>query len=188
MKSPNTKITATKRRTPPLPALVIGLIILVGLVWGGVTLFNTLNKSTANYAEEEAKPLEDALVKAGGVKVCSRGDAGRGSDNDRPNYESHFQLAMNKGDAAKLVNRVAEDGGFVLSHSDSPYESIEWYTDKTSKESSYRELDAGKVMLNISTYNDTSKQVSGCLDGTQLVGDDTHTAVTLSVGLPSIKR
>lgn len=174
-----------KRNHSLLLILAICFLAAAVLVWITITLFT---KSTVNYAEEVAKPLEKALAEAGGVKVCSRGDAGRGPDNDQPNYESRFQLAMGKDDAVKLVGRVAEGGGFKLSRSDSPYESIEWYSDKITKENTYRELNDGKVVLNISTYSDTSEQVSSCLDGTLLLGDNTHTAVTLSIVMPPIKR
>ena len=104
MKTPsNTKPTVTKRKTLPLAALVVGVLALIALVWGGIALYGQLNtKSTANYAEEVAKPLEDALAKAGGVKVCSRGDAGRGSDNDAPNYMALFELPVDRDGACKL--------------------------------------------------------------------------------------
>lgn len=40
-----------------------------------------------NYAQETAKLLEDALIKAGAIKNCSTGDSGRGTITyAAPNY------------------------------------------------------------------------------------------------------
>lgn len=163
------------------------LVVTATVNWG---IINFLGRAflTPNYAEQAASPLENALVKAEAVKKCSRGDNGRGMDNTEPNYNARYQLKMNRDDATRLINDIASKNGYNLSPADSQYESIKHYRDDTSKESNYSDLTSGKIKLAISLYNDTDHHALTCMDGTRLQGDETHTAVSLSVVLPTIKQ
>lgn len=96
-------MTKRKHKNLPLAVLAIGLLVVVGLLWAGITLFT---KSTANYAEEVAKPLEKALVEAGGVKVCSRGDGGRGPDNTEPWYDTNFAFTETESRTREIVESI----------------------------------------------------------------------------------
>lgn len=175
-----------KKKTPWGIFGVAIVLVFVAAFWGWIVLFG--KSLLPNYAEDVAKPLETALVEAGAVKKCSQGDNGRGLDNLEPNYGARYQLNMNKDDATKLIHEVSTKNGFTLSRADSPYDSIVRYTDTTSKESGYSDLVGGKTKLVISMYNDTANQALECTDGTALKGDETHTAISLSVVLPSVRQ
>ncbi len=108
MKSPN---TSTSKRSPAKLFFVGIIVILIALVvWGAYAS----NKAKPNYAEEAAKPLEAALVKAGAVKKCSAGDTGFGPDNKKPYYNATFETNLNKDDAIKLAEQVAGSEGYKL--------------------------------------------------------------------------
>jgi hypothetical protein len=65
-----------------------------------------------NYAQETAKPLEDALIKAGAVKDCSTGDNGRGTITYvAPSYAAIYELKRSPEDTILLVNKIASENG-----------------------------------------------------------------------------
>jgi hypothetical protein len=166
-------------------AFKIGIVIAAALVVS-LGAFYLYNLFFFNPAQETASRIESALIANGAIKKCTSGDAGRGPDNMQPHYSARFQLLVGKEDAKKLIYKIAEENGYSLSHQDSPYDSIEWYKDETTN-SPYAELESGKVSLGLSTYNDTKNDPLTCLDGTVLQGDDSHTALSLSIGLPARK-
>jgi hypothetical protein len=151
-------------------------------------LWSLLTIAALNYAEEAAKPLEAALIKAGAVKKCSRSAEGRGPDNYEPWYSGYYELGEDKEQATVIIEKITKDNGFTLMHSDSPYESIEWFTDDIGKNSAYPGIEPGKVRLSVNTYNDTNQKPLICLDGTQLKGDSSQTAFSLNLVLPTTKR
>ncbi|HET9412036.1 MAG TPA: hypothetical protein VFO38_04255 [Candidatus Saccharimonadales bacterium] len=170
------------------PSLKTKLTILLAVTISLATSALLWLHFNRNYAEELALPLEKTLIANGAIKKCARGDAGRSPDSSEPWYEARFQLSINKGEAVALINKVAENNGFRLTHSDSPYESIEWFTDQESKPNPYQDLEGGKIRLNINTYNDTQDKPLDCFDGTKLQGDSTKTALSLSISLPTRGR
>ena len=162
--------------------LVIATLVISCIIWA---VFAVLSYSS-NPAEQVAKPLEVELVKAGATKICTLDDPGKESDNNEPWYEARLQFDKSVDETAKIIDQAASNNDYVLKRGDSPYPSIVWYTD-TNKNSDYRELNQGKIRLSISTYSDTSTKPLYCPSGTGLIGDANHTAVTLSVSLPSRK-
>src|SRR5690349_18157353 len=88
-------------------------ILLVGTLLGVLT-WAILQHQTKNYAKAVADPLEKSLTKAGAVKKCSRGDAGRGSDNDSPWYEAYYELDTDRDKAAATIKEVAVANGYNL--------------------------------------------------------------------------
>ena len=181
----NTKLTVIKRKASSPITIIVGLIVLVGLVWGGVTLFSALTKSTANYAEEVAKPLEAALVKAGGVKVCTQGDAGRSADNLHPGYNVVFETDLTKDEAVKQAISLAKDNGYDLAYNRSPNQYLDKYIDNTSKDSPYPDLLDGKIQLFVDFYSGGSNL--GCSEKTVRY-DANHAAIGLTVSLPEFRR
>jgi hypothetical protein len=191
LKTPaNTKSTTPKRENTRIAVLVIGLIVAAGLAWGGMALFN---KSTANYAEEVAKPLEAALVQAGGKKICSRGDGGRGPDNTEPWYEANFAFAETESRTIEIVESVTSQNGYRLTHASPTNRGPlgvddkfidKWYFDNTSKDRPYDDLQAGKIDLAVQV--NANGLESTCPEGITI--DATHSAVGVDVRLPSMKR
>ncbi len=175
MKSKPVPQPKTRKIFDSLLAVGIVVAILYALVW---IIF------LRNYAEEVARPLEKTLVANGAIKACTFGDAGKGPDNKQPWYEARFQLNVGKEDAERIIQKIATEHGFTLKHSDSPYEHIEWYDDKGSKDSVYSDLENGKIKLGFNIYNDTNASAITCYNGPALKGDANHTAVSLSINLP----
>jgi hypothetical protein len=179
-------ILAKGKKLPVAAALVAGLVVLIGLVWGGTALYSALNtKSTVNYAEEVARPLEEALVRAGGVKKGSGGDPGRGPDNARPYFDATYDLSLSKSDAISLINRIAEENGYKLTHA-SPSNRGHlgavadiyidaWYFDITSKQSPYSNLNEGPVKLAFKLGDEDRQDQPG------------HTTIRVSIQLPNSK-
>ena len=194
MKTSNTKPAAAGRKTPLLTIAIIGGLVLIALVWGGIVIFSKLNtKSAANYAEEVAKPLEAALVKAGAVKQCSRGDAGRGSDNDAPNYHTIYEVPGNRDAAANLVSVAAKDSGFTLTDDSSRANAGDnrLFADRISKRSPYADLSDGNVVLLVTEYGSKTYTGPGDQFCTVTKRDNPpadKTTVDITVNLPAFKR
>ena len=201
MKTSNTKPTAATRKNPPLAAIIVGLIAVVGLVWGGMALFSALNKSTANYAEEVAKPLEEGLVKAGGVKKCGSGDAGRGSDNVQPHYGVTYELPLSREQAIATINKVSSENGYSLSHASVTNRGSvpvadqyldNWFYDTAGRMSPYKDLQPGKIDLFFVVNNDGPielSEISCKTDKPVKVNSDANTsAVNIQVDLPAFRR
>ena len=179
---------------PSVAALVVGAVIAIALIWSGIALYGALSsKSSGNYAEDVAKPLEDALVKAGGVKKCSRGDAGRGSDNDKPNYKALYEIPHNRSDAAKLISTIAQDNGFILSDNSANVNGGDNkdYIDRTSKHNPYSNLDSGYITLHATVYGSstyTSADTQFCTVTKSENPPTDKTTIDITVNLPAFKH
>ncbi len=186
----NSKPNLTKKRVPPLAAVAVGVVAVVCLVWGGIALYGALSgKSTANHAEDAAKPLEAALVAKGAMKICSQGDAGRGPDNDEPWYTAYFESAKDKPQAETLINTVASDNGYRLvqgSPGTKGFLGDIAYIDNTSKASPYPGFDNGKIALALVLSN--SGPLRSCPTAGEISNDADHTAISLEVRLPAANR
>jgi hypothetical protein len=175
--------TKTKSRTRVIlvPLLVFAAVVAIA---AGLLYFFFLH----NYAEDAARPIENALTRNGAVKVCSSGDAGRGPDNTQPHYGAQFQLNVNKNEATQLVTKIAKDNGFNLGQRDSAYEYIDQYSDNTSKKSTYPGFDRRNIELGVTINSDSSAKPLSCsMDGKNwitLKADATHTVVSIVVSLP----
>lgn len=136
-----------------------------------------------NYAQDAARPLENELIQGGAAKQCSLGDPGMGPDNTTPGYEGRYEFNGTKDDAVKLITKVATDNGYSLTYAQSPYSYIAWYSDGTSKKSTYPGFTNGNITISFNLYNG-GKLVCG---SKLLQADSTHTAISFGVGLPSSK-
>jgi len=185
MESPLKASTAKpKSKKPSAVAILVGTVVTASLIWGGIAAVSP--KSTANYAEEVARPLDKALVKAGGTKQSSGGDNGRTSDNRNPYYDSIFEMPIDRPAALTLINQVARDNSYSLVHA-SPTNRGQlgavadiyidnWYFDNTSKNSSYSELEDGPVELAMKLGDEDKPDRPG------------HTTIRLSIYLPAFKQ
>src|SRR6266498_949095 len=109
--------------------------------------------------EKTAKPIEQALVEAGAVKMCSNGDSGRGVDNKTPYYGSTFKLIKSKTEAIQTIEKAAKETGYNLVHAsptnrgflDSVADNYinDWSFDETSKTSPYNNLGRGNIKLSV---------------------------------------
>ncbi len=162
---------------------MLGVIALVvgAIVWGVGYYF------LHSYAEDAAKPIEAALIKAGAVKVCTSGDPGRGPDNLSPNYTARFQFSVGRDEAIAILKKAANEHGFTnLVETRNESGTIDAFSDRTSQKSTYKGFDTGNINVGLDAYSNTRKDGLGCaMENISLVGDATHTAVSLSVSLPS---
>ncbi|MBX7265536.1 hypothetical protein KIF24_05415 [Micromonospora sp. Llam7] len=140
-----------------------------------------------------AKPLEEALVKAGGVKMCSRGDAGRGSDNDAPNYHAIYEVPGNRATASDLVSTAAKEVGFSLvdDSSRANAEDNRLLADRTGQRSPYADLAEGSVVLLVTEYGSRTYTGAGDQFCTVTKRDNPpsdRTTVDITINLPAFKR
>lgn len=146
-----------------------------------------------NYAEETIKPLETTLLKRGAIKNCSRGDDGRGSDNDVPHFYSIFEIPRNHDDAAKLAFAAAKENGFELVKTAPPPNPAdnEFYADNTSKVSLYKDLEPGKIKLFVEIFGSemySEKESQFCGVQQPDVSRKDRTTIWVSVTLPPFKH
>jgi hypothetical protein len=197
--SSNSKSKDKTSRTTLSIAILVGLVT-VGLVWGIALLRNQENRpTTANYAEEVAKPLEEGLARASGVKKCTLGDAGRVSDNTQPWYNVYYELPVGREGAIETINKVASDNGYKLSHASKENRGTvpvadqyldNWFYDTVGKQSPYSDLKSGKIELHFTVNNDGPMNLA-CGNGLESVTINTGantSAVGIRVGLPSVAR
>ncbi|HEU5187416.1 MAG TPA: hypothetical protein VFT87_02845 [Candidatus Saccharimonadales bacterium] len=181
---PSPKQKTTKFQTwIAVVSIVVGLIALIFLGWGLVSLYKTLFPHEPNYAEEVAKPLETALVGVGAVKIKSNGDAGKGWDNNEPWFNATYSLAKDRVQAEKLIYIIATDNGYTLTHASpdnkGPLEYVvddqyiqDWYFDNTSQKSAFADLKDGPVRLAIKLDH----------------AEDQSTTIHIQVRLPVFKQ
>lgn len=173
-----------KRRT--LRIVVGVLVVLALIIWGGIYTL------THNYAHDEAKPLEAALIANGAVKQCSGGDPGRGPDNYTPWYYSVFEVSMDRSAAADLVRNAAQRSGLALSDKTDPNPLYdEFYLGTASRKSAHSDLKDGNVNFSVTVYktrtynSSTNKQY--CTTTKQSSPIPNSTIIQLDVGLPTFK-
>ena len=188
MNNTQQKSTAKKMDVLKPVLIIISAVALVGLIWFGVALYNFLS----NRAADVVKPFENALVKAGARKQCTRGDSGRGPDNSAPNYMALYEVPGKTDAAIALVQNAAKESGFNFTEGPYPPNpgSSKYYSDKTSKQSPYTDLEPGNIILIMSA--DENTKYSGdqyCTILKKKSGSDQNkTTVDLTVNLPSFKR
>lgn len=176
--------------------MIVLAVIAAGISWVALKSYHA-----KNYAEEVASPLEESLVKAGGVRMCSTGDTGRGSDNDVPWYGVYYEMPENRSKAIDIINKVASDNGYSLSHAsltnrgDVPVADAyidNWFYDTTGKPSSYKDLKPGKIKLFFAVNNDRPIELSAVSCGTSKtvkVNSGTNvSAINLQLSLPPFTK
>lgn len=180
MKDQPIKNKSTKRKNFTLVAIFGVVVVAVGL-WLAFSLMG----AQKNYAQQTARPLEDALIKAGAAKVCDTGDSGRGADNRTPWYTVYLESSKNREAAESLIVDVAKANGFSVQRAaegTKGYLGDAVYEDK-SKVSTKADLKDGSTELAIALTN--SGPLHACKD--DITNDADHTAISLEVRLPEYK-
>ena len=145
-----------------------------------------------NYAEEVAKPVEKNLAEAGGVKKCSIGDDGRGSDSSEPDYHAIYEMPGNREQATSLTRSAFEKAGYKLvdgSKPPSPEDNL-FYEDNTSKESPYLDLGNGKIDMRLEIFGSSTYTGAGdqfCTVTKRSNPPTDKTTIWVTVNLPSFK-
>lgn len=164
-----------------LDRIIVILLAASAIMVGLITL--TESVKFRNYAQVASRPLESVLAEGGAVKKCSNGDPGYGPDNSEPWLETRYIFPGGKAAAEALITKSASRNGFILKPEDSNIRSLYWYS-STGKKSTYPGFDHGNVTVRFSLYTDASKKALYC-GKSALPADSSHTAIVLSVGLPS---
>jgi hypothetical protein len=197
MKSSQSKQSPANSKKKWLLACVI-ILISVAVVIGA---WASTYQNSKNHAQDTAAPLEAALVKAGAVKKCGYGDAGKGSDNQRPWYNSFYELPSGRDKAIETVNSIAHENGYDLTHASKVNrgglgaiadEFIDnWYFDN-SKAPTYGDLQTGNINIAFGVNNDGQHSISniscGTKDAVTINSGENSTMITLSVKLPEFKH
>ena len=170
-------------RNKRLAGIVLSILVIITAIY---LVFSIQQRSRVNYAEEIARPFEKALVKSGGVRRGSSGDAGRGSDNQRPYYDAGYIIPGDKEQVRALVRKVAADEGFSLTQASSNNRGYlgavadkyisSWYFDDTTKSSPYNDLKSGKIQLGFQVGDDERQIEPG------------YIYVRLNIQLPEFKK
>lgn len=171
-------------------AVVVLAVLIIWLAYAIIpqTIFSGLtNYYMPNYAKDVARPIETALIKSGANKVCENATDGRTASSAEPIYNAYYQFSMPDKEVTQILQRIAKDNGHKLQSVPSDDKSVQNFEDRTSKNSTYTDLNPGKVEIVATLYSDTSDKHLAYCGGKGLVGDATHTILSLSVGLPSFK-
>lgn len=174
-----------------LASVAIGLSIIITLLYVFTPVrFVIDHYFRPNYAEEVAKPVEDALLKAGAVKKCSTGNNTWEPTEHKASYMAIYEVPTSRDDAINFINNSIGQTGFQLTPNTPPPtpEDNLFYKDD-SKQSTYSDLEEGNIQLLLTVWG--SKQhdpanKSGCTfkEGKPANG----TTIDLTVNLPRLKR
>lgn len=177
---------ATQSKKPVSKKMwLVTITVLILVVIAAVWVFIKSPATNKNYAQDTAKPLEDALIKAGLRKVCDMGDSGRGVDNRTPWYTVYLESTKDRNAAEVLILDITKSRGFNIQPTTAGtkgYLGDVVYQDK-SKKSNSTELKEGSVDLAIALTN--SGSLHSCKD--DVTNDADNTAITLEVRLPDYK-
>ena len=91
---------------------ILGIIAILLLI--PVLLFIVFFGNRPNYAEEAAKPIEQALYDKGAKKIKGGGDGGYGPDNQTPGYGALLSVPMSEAETTTLVKSIAAENGYSL--------------------------------------------------------------------------
>ena len=194
-----TNCCVTLKTTPPTKPksinrkfIVVTCAIVLALI--GVFVVMLIQFTPRNHAQEVASPFVSELVSNGAVKKCEYSANGHGPDNETPWWDAYFELQAGKDEAIRLINKVASDNGYKLTHAtpqnpgflrgiaDQYIES--WYFDETSKDSPYADLIPGKVLM----YMNVNASGADKACATPIKVDVTHSVIGVRVSLPNVKR
>jgi hypothetical protein len=174
----------------PHKKLILAVAILLGIGLLGWLAYSWYQSATVNYAQEAARPLEDALVKAGAVKVCSNGDAGLGPDNRKPWVYELYEISGDKNSSIALIQNAAKESGFSLSPATSPanLENNSFYSDNSTKKNPYTGLKDGYIELIAEVYGSKaySGDISLCTVKTSSSSSN-KTTLDITINLPERK-
>lgn len=171
--------------------LIFSAVFLAGLAVLAYYLYHYSFLSPINYAQEVAKPLEDGIVAAGGIKQCTSGDNGRGWDNRSPHYGATYYLKKNETEIAELINEISSRNGYHIKHATATDHGTlaiaseyadQWYFDETSKLLSFSDIEKQPIKLSFVVYDEGDN--GEC--NQHAVGDGQR-AVGIGIRLPSLK-
>jgi hypothetical protein len=189
-------------KRPSKKKLVIVAIVVMGAVLLGWIGYSWYQSVTVNYAQEVAKPLEEALVRAGAIKMCTTGNSGQGlmNDNNQPWYEGYYELPQAREKAFDIINGIASQNGYKLTHASPSNRGFlgipdnyisDWFFDDTSKTSKYSGLASGNVKLSFGVNNDGTHEISNISCGTKqavvINSGEASSMITLNIKLPNYK-
>ena len=149
----------------------------------------------ASHHEEAARPIEDGLTKAGGIKKCTIGrNGGFQTEGHVTEYNAFFEVPLPRDKAVELIKKVASDNGYTLTSAlekrgPVPVADVylkDWYYDTTSKSNPYKDIGEGKIYLFL-TVNNEGPQELACGNGLQhatIKAGETSSMVGLRLGLP----
>ena len=178
-----------QKSSKPWLAVGIGLALLF-IVLGGAYLIPRLQ--APNYAADTAASIEALLSNAGGIKGCTRGDSGRGPDNENPWYEVYYSVPIKEADAVSLTYRVTSQEGYRLTHASIDNRGPvgvadqfidKWYFDDTTKLSPYKDLKEGSIKFFATVNADGSDTVCS----RKLKMDAANSVIGISIYLPDYK-
>lgn len=168
--------------------VIIAVVAVLLVVAIGYVAYSFMQpRSSGNYAEDVAKPLEEALVRAGATKICETGDPGKGPSNEEPWYTAYFETSKDNSQAISLINDVSKQNGYSLIQMNEGFKGYlgdRAYFDSTKESVGYPELESGKVELMMALTN--SGPLHGCV-GKTIENDTNKTALTLELRLPDYK-
>jgi hypothetical protein len=185
LKNPtNTKPSTTKRKLTPA-AIILSII---GAVFVSFLLYIYFNSpfSPINRAAEVAAPLEAALVKAGGVKQCEKGNPGFGGDNWEPWYVGVYQLQVGRQEAIETITRIGRENGYDFK-TDKPTDDVNAgvVLEDGSKQNPYSELKDGRMTVaGVADRYDDDRRCGG----EPLVSNESQTTVLITASLPERKK
>jgi len=165
----------------------------IGLIFAGYLLYIYFHSpfSPNNLAAEITRPMEKALVKAGGVKKCSLGDPGFssfGSDNWRPSHTGVYQLQVGRQEAIGIITKIGKENGYDFK-TDKFVEDVNAeinFVDNTSKKNPYGELSDGFVYVSgtVNRYGDDNR----CGGESFFYTNENQTIVRIRASLPDRKK
>jgi hypothetical protein len=186
------KSDTKKNGIAQLKWLIIALVcfVVIVLVWFVTMLYQS--NTSGNYAQEIAKPLESALVDAGAVKNCSRGSTGRASDSNEPSYYAIYSIPSGRENATKVIMDATRETGYTLTVDESPADPQDnvFYADRTSKKSTYPDLQDGTVNLLVTVFGSSTHSGEGdefCTVSKRDTPPSDQTTVRFTVNLPAYK-
>lgn len=148
------RVASTKK---PLFIVFATAIVVVVIVLGVVHFIG--KRTTANYASEVAKPLEEGLKSVGGIRKCALSASGRvelDGSNTTPWYQVYYELKLPRDRAKEEVIKIAANNGYELRQATLEERGPvpvadayinDWLYDVANKASSYSELESGKISL-----------------------------------------
>jgi len=178
-------------RNPRRSRYVMWIIFAMLLIIGSAAWYMTYLSD--NKASDLAAPLEKSLVANGAAKQCDTGSPGHGPDTTSAWHRAYYDVRLSEDDAVTLVNRVAKDNGYNLTHASptnrghlgavADVHIDKWYFDD-SKPQPYSDIEAGNIELAFTVDGPGSS--NGCK--TDSVTQAGHAMIGIDIQLPNFKH
>jgi|GEM_PF-6055546 len=180
------KLFFAKKRVITLIAVIFILIL------GSFYLYNYTSFSPKNYAKDIVAPIEKELTASGAVKVCERGDNGKGIDNREPWYGATYTISLSQAESIELLQNTYAQAGYPLIHAsptnrgyltiDDAYIDKWFFSENTT--SPFSDLETGRMEV-VAQVNARGLETS-C--PTPIVAPQSNTSIIgLSIDLPRFR-